>query len=108
MKFTVSVLHRASSDSDRIFEWIAARSPQGAIAWHRKFEEALSRLRNDADLHSVAPESKHFAVEVRQLFFRTRRGEPYRLIYAIVEREVRVLRVRGPGQAPITKADLSE
>ena len=36
--------------------------------------------------------------EVRQVLFQTRHGRPYRILYAISGDEVRVLRVRGPGQ----------
>ncbi len=38
---------------------------------------------------------------IKQVFFRTRRGRSYRAIFLIVGDEVRILRVRGPGQDSI-------
>jgi plasmid stabilization system protein ParE len=108
MKFAVSVLDRAWSDADRMFEWIAARSPQGAVQWDRVFEEALVLLQTDADQHGFAPENANLEIKIRQRLFKTRRGRPYRLLYTIVGEDVTVLRVRGPGQAPLTAEDFSE
>ncbi len=108
MKFAVSVLDRAWSDADGIFEWIAARSPQGAVRWNHAFDEALASRQSDADQHELAPENAHLEIGLRQLFFRTRRGRPYRLLYTIVGKEVRILRVRGPGQTLVTAEDISE
>jgi hypothetical protein len=45
MKYAVSVLQRASDDADRIFEWIAAKSPQGAINWHIALKMPFCSLR---------------------------------------------------------------
>jgi plasmid stabilization system protein ParE len=108
MKFVVSVLQRAWSDADRTFEWIARKSPQGAINWYRAFDAALVQLESDADKFSVAPESAQLGILIRQNLFKTRHGHTYRLIYSITGDEVRVLRVRGPGQAPVTTKDLAE
>lgn len=108
MKFAVSVLDRAWSDADRIFAWIAAHSPEGAIRWNRAFDEALDRLVIEADQHELAPDFVNSDVEIRQLLFKTRRGNIYRLLYTIVGNSVRVLRVRGPGQAPLSFEDVSE
>ena len=108
MKFDVSVLRRASADADQILKWIADRSPQGAAHWGRVYDESILELRRDADRHGVAPESTSVGMAIRQKLFRTRRGRPYRLLYTIVGSKVRVLRVRGPGQAPVTRDDLCE
>jgi plasmid stabilization system protein ParE len=108
MKFAVSVLHRAQSNADRIFQWIADRPPQGAAQWGRAYDDSLLELRRDADQYGLAPESQEVHVELRQKVFKTRRGRPYRLLYTIVSNEVRVLRVRGPGQLPVIADDILE
>lgn len=107
MKFVVTVMKRAW-DADRSFEWFAACSPQGAIRWHHAFEETLMELESNADQFAVAAESAAVGVEVRQKLFRTRRGRTYRLLFTIVDREVRVLRVRGPGQPTVSRDDIIE
>jgi plasmid stabilization system protein ParE len=106
MKFAVSVSSRAQYDSDRIFEWIAARSHQGAVAWHRAFEHALHQLQSDADLYGAAAEGSEIGRDIRQRIFRTRRGRAYRLVYLMIGSEVRVLRVRGPGQSSVSDDEL--
>jgi len=56
--------------------------------------------------HGIAPESDRIAMELRQRLFRMRRGRVYRLLFVIAKTEVSVLRVRGPGQAPLAANDL--
>ncbi len=46
----------------------------------------------------LAPESELFPEEIRQYFFKTRRGRPYRLLITITNSQVQLLHVRGPGQ----------
>jgi plasmid stabilization system protein ParE len=106
MKFAVSVSQLAQLDSDRIFEWIAAQSLQGAVLWHRAFEKALKELQTDAALYGRVAESAEFDRDVRQNIFRTRRGRAYRLVYVLLGNEVHILRVRGPGQSTLTTNDL--
>ena len=108
MKFSVVVLHRAKVDAQGILDWITERSEQGATQWARVYSDALLALRRNPDRHGLAPESDALGIAIRQSLFKTRRGRPYRLLYTIVADEVRVLRVRGPGQAPITADDVSE
>jgi plasmid stabilization system protein ParE len=108
MKFTVSVLQRAQADAEWIFGWIANRSPQGAAQWGRAYDATVQELSRDAAQWGLAPENEEVGIELRQKLFKTRRGRPYRLLYTIVGKEVRLLRVRGPGQAPVTGEDISE
>jgi plasmid stabilization system protein ParE len=108
MKFTVSVLQRAQADAEQIFNWIADRSSQGAAHWGRAYDAAVLNLSRDAAQWGQAPENDEVDAELWQKFFKTRRGHTYRLLYTIIGNEVRVLRVRGPGQAPVTGEDVSE
>jgi hypothetical protein len=39
-------------------------------------------------------------------FFKTRHGRTYRILFLLADQEVRVLRVRGPGQRPVSKRDI--
>lgn len=107
MTFDVAVSERAWSDADRIFEWIAKRSPQGAIKWNQAFVHALLQLKREASQHALAPESAELAETIRQYLFKTRRGQSYRLVYTIVGTRVEVLRVRGPGQSAVTSDDFT-
>ncbi len=70
------------------------------------FVSATAKLSKTPLLYGLAHESKHLRREVRQAFLRTRRGRMYRILFIVAEDAVRVLRIRGPGQPPITARDL--
>ncbi|WP_390896915.1 type II toxin-antitoxin system RelE/ParE family toxin [Rubinisphaera margarita] len=106
MKFRVKTLPRADADILRIARYIHDRSPRGAEAWLVALEKALARLKQDPLASSEAMENDQFEIEIRQQLFKTRRGLVYRLIYTVVGHEVRVLRVRGSGQAPVEPHDV--
>ena len=107
MSYTVRILRRAQADADQIYEWIAERSPAGAVRWYSAFRAAAASLDEQHERCARAPESDSVGFDVRQRFFKTRRGRIYRLLFTIVHGEVRILRVRGPGQAPVTNDDLT-
>jgi plasmid stabilization system protein ParE len=106
MSYQVRVLARARQDVEDIVAWIAERSTTGAERWVSRFEEALATLERNPLIAPLAPESEDLGEEVRHLLFRTRAGRTYRALFLVVGDEVRVLRVRGPGQAPVTRHDL--
>jgi len=43
--------------------------------------------------------------DVREVLFKTRKGNPYRILFTIQEAEVLILRVRGPGQDDLASTD---
>ncbi len=106
MSFAVHELPRAKADKRHIFEWLHERSPQGAAAWLNAYDQALTLLERSADSFGEAAENKDCPFDVRQVFFRTRRGRVYRVLYFIEDHTVYVLRVRGTGQAPVDPTDL--
>jgi toxin ParE1/3/4 len=101
MSLSVRILGRAWSDADAIFDWLAARSPAGAARWYAAFLKATQDLLDNPLRHEFAPESKLIEREIRHRFFKTRRGRVYRLLFVIVGDEIRILRVRGPGQSGV-------
>ena len=106
MKYRIRMLRRAHADFASTVAYLYERSPQGAAVWINAFEKAKNRLAEYADSCSEADENYRFDIDVKQLLFKTRRGRVYRLIFTIAENEVRILRVRGPGQAGIEPVDL--
>lgn len=106
MTFHIKILRKAESDIRNITHYLQRRSPQGANAWINALQNALNRLRNDAEGCSAALENEHFDIEIKQQLFKTRKGNVYRLVFTIVADEARILRVRGTGQAPITPDDI--
>lgn len=108
MALPVRILPRAEKDIANIFAWLFERSPAGAHSWLSDFELAVTQLQADAHAYGFAPETGLRGFELRQLLFRTRRGRTYRGIYTLQDNVIYLLRVRGPGQAPLTPSDLDE
>lgn len=98
MRFTIEVSDQAHEDVQVIFDYIVERAPTGASRWYEAYQQALDRLEKEGDSYALAPESRHFPHEVRQILFKTRRGRNYRILYAIFDTRIVVLHVRGPGQ----------
>ena len=49
MSRTLEILERARTDVDEIFNWIAHRSPRGAISWYLAFTKAVDVIANDGE-----------------------------------------------------------
>jgi plasmid stabilization system protein ParE len=104
----VRILPRAEQDAAHIFAYISEHSPDGAIRWWEAFECAIAALgSSNSEAYSIAPENDLTDLTLRQFLFKTRRGKTYRGIFTVVGAEIRVLRVRGPGQAPVDPEDLT-
>lgn len=97
----VTTLPRAERDAQSIFDWISERTPEGARRWWDALEEATRRVAANPEGFGLAPENDLVACELRQFLFKTRKGRTYRGVFTIVGTEVRILRVRGPGQPPL-------
>jgi plasmid stabilization system protein ParE len=106
MDYTVRSLPRAEFDAQHIYDWLLARSAQGARNWWAAFGDACDRLKEDPLTCARSLESDALRRDLREALFKTRRGHYYRLVFMVVESEVRILRVRGPGQPVLTEDEL--
>jgi plasmid stabilization system protein ParE len=106
MKYRVITLRQAENDARAISAWIAQRSAAGAARWLDAYEAALKRLTHNPEGCSVADEDHEVPDRtLRQFLFKTRRGRTFRGIFTVEGDEVRVLRIRGADQAPLTPDD---
>jgi plasmid stabilization system protein ParE len=106
MKYRVVVSRQALRDVRATFSWIAQQSLPGAQRWRNAFDSAIQRLESNPLGCGRAGEADDFVDrELRQILFKTRRGRTYRAVFVVAGNEVRVLRVRGPGQQDLTDAD---
>ena len=96
----------AQADVDRIIGYLAERSPEGAAAWCKAWDSLLAELRDRAESFGLAPESSYYEDEIRQAFFKTRRGRTYRAMFVVVYDTVHVIHVRGPGQDLVSPDEL--
>jgi plasmid stabilization system protein ParE len=80
MTRTLRVLERARADVDNIFTWLVHRSVQGAISWYLAFRRAAEKIAASPESYPEAPESTRLDRQLRQAFFKTRRGRIYRIV----------------------------
>ncbi len=106
MTFRVRELRRAQADIRHIAGWLEDRSPRGARAWLDAYDDLVARLEKSADSCGRADESDDCDLDVRQALFKTRRGRVYRALFVIEGDHVFILRIRGPGQAPVNPEEL--
>ena len=108
MRLKLKILRRARWDAQSIFDYILKRSPQGAANWWTAFEQAAYSTCDQLREFALAPENGIVDYELRQVVFKTARGRAYRIVFTIVANEVRILRVRGPGQPPLEADELPQ
>src|SRR5207237_6061038 len=106
MSRTIRIVERARADVDSIFTWLAPRSVRGAISWYLAFRRAIDRIGDAPESFPEAAESHRLGRQLRQALFKTRRGRTYRIVFEVSATEVMILRLRGPGQAPLRPRDL--
>ena len=106
MTFSVRLVASAKVDVDDIFGWLLARSAKGASNWYSSLSSRLERLSDDASGCAVAREAHRLKRDLREPYFKTRYGNRYRLVFTIVDSEVRILRVRALGQKLLRAQEL--
>lgn len=106
MSYQVQLTERAISDLEEARRFIAQSAPETAQKWHTRFLEALKRLADNPEFCPLAPETTKVKYELRQFLFRTKSRNANRVLFTIIEGEVRVLAIRRPGQPLATPADL--
>jgi plasmid stabilization system protein ParE len=107
MTYRIILQPGAESDVERIIDYLAERSSEGAAAWCTSWEKILAELRQRPETFGLAPESYYQADQVRQALFKTRRGRTYRALFVVVYDTVHIIHVRGPGQDLVPPEDLN-
>src|SRR4051794_30798466 len=106
MSRVLRLVERVQSDVDDIFSWLAQRSVSGAISWYLAFRAALEKIADNPENFAEAPEADRLNRPLRQALFKTRRGRMYRIIFTMIDSDILLLRVRGPGQRPLRQNDV--
>jgi hypothetical protein len=82
------------------------RSPLGTAHWYAAYWAALDELADDPLKFGLAAEATRLRRDIREMFFKTRRSARYRLVFAVVQNQVHVMRVREPGRRPLRLRDI--
>ena len=106
MSHRLVIMPRAERDVEKILIFLKRHSRDGAQRWFSAFETVLQRLREAPTSYGFAPEDGMGGYQLHQVLFKTRRGRTYRAVFTIRDNTIFILRVRGPGQAPLTADEL--
>ena len=95
----------ARADIEAAYLYIREADPAAADRWLDRMEEAVRGLKRLPARCGVAPESKEFDDEIRQLLV-GRGNSTYRVLFVIRGREVRVLHVRHGARRPMRRGEI--
>ena len=94
MAFRVKQTPRADKDLDALLDWLMERQAgDTGLRWFRKLREEIASLSELPHRCPLAPESKEFPFEVRQLLY-GRKPHLYRVLFTIEGDTVVVLHIR--------------
>jgi plasmid stabilization system protein ParE len=93
VKYAVIVQPPARLDIESAYLYIRDRAPLATERWLEGIEKAILSLDQFPRRCPLAPESKEFPEEIRQMLYGRRTGK-YRVLFVIRGQEVRVLHVR--------------
>jgi len=105
IKRKVLILRRAKEDLRKALKYLASFAPQAAQRWADGLQDAIEELATNAERWGVAPETGLLGLQIRQLIYRAKSGSATRALFVIAGDQVRVLRIRRPGQPNLTSAD---
>ncbi|MBL9178708.1 MAG: type II toxin-antitoxin system RelE/ParE family toxin [Verrucomicrobiaceae bacterium] len=105
MSFEVEYTPNAQRELEDVYLWIKARAPISAARWRDDLIAKVESLSTDPQRHRLAPESRRFLAEIRQLIFRKRRSQ-FRILFTIVSKRVVILSVRHHSRRPLEEGDL--
>ncbi|MBE2287238.1 MAG: type II toxin-antitoxin system RelE/ParE family toxin [Prosthecobacter sp.] len=105
MSFDVAYTAHAQQELEDVYLWIKSRAPLSAERWREELISKVESLAEEPQRHRLAPESRRFPVEIRQLLFRKRRGQ-FRILFTITGKGVVILSVRHHSRRPLEEGDL--
>lgn len=106
MTYPINVLPRAQKDILDCYQWIAQYSGDAAERWYQAFLRAVEQLGHGPMSYALAPEAVRLAAPVRVFVFHDNPRRRYHGVFIVRDGAVHVLRVRGPGQGPLTEDEL--
>jgi plasmid stabilization system protein ParE len=108
MTYRVHVAQAAKRDIRQTVAWWSEhRSSEQAQRWYSRITAAIHTLAEQPDRCPLAPEADLMPTHLRQLNFGLGRRATHRIVFTILNREVRVLRVRHAAQQNLSSDDLS-
>jgi plasmid stabilization system protein ParE len=106
-RWNVFVELPAQQDIAQARSWLAEREPVAADHWFDSIYDTIGSLETFPERCPLAPESKSFNFEIREIFH-GRRQHKYRILFTVTENEVHVLHVRHGARLALGETESSE
>lgn len=90
--YRVIISPKAQTDIIAACNWLHDENPTYATQWRDGLHQAILRLQTLPFAHAIAPESREFDLEIRQMLYGD--GTPWRVFYTVHEDQVSILHVR--------------
>ncbi len=82
MTYRVEMSRPALTDAENAYLWLKAESEELANEWFRGLVEAVNSLENLPNRCPIAPESRSFLIEIRQLLYGKGKNQ-FRIIFGV-------------------------
>jgi len=93
MKYRIEISAEAKAEVRESYLWIFRDSPASAARWRKGILDAIRTLSELPQRCEIAPESRSFHQEIRQLLYGKRPGV-YRILFTVEHKVIYVLHVR--------------
>jgi plasmid stabilization system protein ParE len=97
----------AQQDIADAYLWLAERDPDAATRWFNSIYHTIGSLEMFPERCPLAPESKFFNHEIREIFH-GRRQYRYRVLFTVTKNEVHILHVRHGARLALGETTLEE
>ncbi len=106
-RWNVIVELPAQRDIAEAHLWLAEQAPDAADRWFDGIYDTIGSLEIFPERSPLAPESKFFNSEIREIFH-GRRQHKYRILFTVSEKEVHILHVRHGARLALGETESSE
>ena len=105
--YEVIILPSAEENISEAYEWIAERDEEAAARWYNRLIGLIPSLETFPERAPLAPESKYFNREIREIFH-GRRQHKCRILFTVTEGKVYVLHVRHGARLALGESETAE
>lgn len=105
--YQVIILPSAERDIVEACDWLAERDEEAAVDWNLHLLDVILSLETFPERCPLAPESRFFDREIRQIFH-GRRQNKYRILFSVSENQVEILHVRHGARLSLGEGEPSE
>lgn len=106
-RYRVIILPAAEGDIAAAYQWLGEQDAEAAVRWYNRLLEVIFSLDSFPERCSLAPESKSFHREIREIFHGHRQHK-YRVLFTVNADQVHVLHVRHGARLALSETESAE